>query len=410
MTQPLPGSAEQDNDLVALAVLWLVGACLRMTILAVPPLMPLLHAELHLSEGQVGLLSSLPSLMFALAAIPGAFLVARFGIGATLLAGLALNALASAARGLVPHVDFLYATTALMAAGVAVTQPALPPLVRNRFPRRIGFATAVYTNGLLVGEILSASLTRPLVLPLVGQHWRGAVALWALPVLLTAVLVLAYGRHLVPKGRPAANARQWIPDWKHPLIWRLGFLLGGVNAMYFVANAFLPDFATAAGHPELIESALTALNVAQLPASFLMLALAGRLATRRWAYVATASLSLLSVLGIIASRGEGIVVWCAVLGFSNSITLILAFALPSLLCAPADVPRTSAGMFTISYGWAMAVSIFSGQLWDWTRSSLSGIAPLALCAVITAGLACTLRLGGHDPRAEAPPAFPAKAE
>lgn len=410
MTQPLSGSTEQHNDLAALAVLWLVGACLRMTILAVPPLMPQLHAALHLDEGQVGLLSSLPSLMFALAAIPGAFLVARFGIGATLLTGLALNAVASAARGAVPQVNFLYATTALMAAGVAITQPALPPLVRNRFPRRIGFATAVYTNGLLVGEILSSSLTRPLVLPLVGQHWRGAVALWALPVLLTAVLVLAYGRHLVPKGRPAANARQWIPDWKHPLIWRLGFLLGGVNALYFVANAFLPDFATAAGHPELIESALTALNLAQLPASFLMLAFAGRLATRRWAYVATASLSLLSVLGIIASRGEGMVVWCAVLGFSNSITLILAFALPSLLCAPADVPRTSAGMFTISYGWAMAVSIFSGQLWDWTRSSLSGIAPLALCAVITAALACTLRLGGHAAAGEAAPAIPAKAE
>ena len=386
---PTPTSSTLQ-DFLGYAVLWLVGACLRLSILVVPPLLPQLHAALALSEGQVGLLSSLPSLMFALAAVPGAFLVARLGIGGTLLAGLALNALGCAARGAVPSVGLLYASTMVMAAGVSISQPALPPLVRMRFPRHVGFATAVYTNGLLVGELLAASLTAPLVLPLVGHSWQATFAVWALPVVLTALLVLSFGRHLIPRQHPATQSRLWLPDWKNPLIWRLGLLLGGVNALYFVANAFLPDFATAAGHPALIESALTALNLSQIPASFLMLLLAGRLATRRWAYVVTASLSLLSVLGILLSRDGGIVFWCAVLGFSNSITLVLAFALPSLLCAPADVPRTSAGMFTISYGWAMLVSIFSGQLWDWTRSPLSGIAPLAVCALITAGLACTL--------------------
>jgi CP family cyanate transporter-like MFS transporter len=392
----LAHSDRAPSDTIAYVLLWLLGACLRLTILAVPPMLPQLHASLGLNEGQVGLLSSLPSLMFALAAIPGAFLVARFGIGATLLAGLLLNAAASAARGAVPQVDFLYMTTVLMAAGVSISQPALPPLVRARFPLRVGFATAVYTNGLLMGELLAASLTAPVVLPLVGHSWQSGFVVWSVPVLATAALLLLLRRHLASAPRPASQPRLWIPDWRSPLIWRLGFLLGGVNAMYFVANAFLPDFATSAGHPELIESALTALNLSQIPASFLMLALAGRLATRRGAYVVTASLSLLSVVGILLSRGEGIVVWCAVLGFSNAITLVLALALPSLLCAPQDVPRTSAGMFTISYGWAMAVSIFSGQLWDWTRSSLSGIAPLAVCAVITALLASTLALHSHE--------------
>jgi len=39
-------------------------------------------------------------------------------------------------------------------------------------PQRIGFATAVYTNGLLIGEILPAGLTIPLVLPLLHQSWQ----------------------------------------------------------------------------------------------------------------------------------------------------------------------------------------------------------------------------------------------
>ncbi len=60
----------------------------------------------------------------------------------------------------------LYFGTVVTAFGVAVMQPSLPPLVRAWVPQRIGFATAVYTNGLLIGEILPAALTIPLVLPM----------------------------------------------------------------------------------------------------------------------------------------------------------------------------------------------------------------------------------------------------
>src|SRR5215469_17130462 len=56
---------------ILLTLLWLCGACLRLTILAVPPVVPLLHADLHLSETGLGWLSSLPPMLFALAAVPG---------------------------------------------------------------------------------------------------------------------------------------------------------------------------------------------------------------------------------------------------------------------------------------------------------------------------------------------------
>jgi len=43
-----------------------------------------------------------------------------------------------------------------MCLGIAIMQPALPPLVRMWAPTRIGFATALYTNGLLIGEVIPA--------------------------------------------------------------------------------------------------------------------------------------------------------------------------------------------------------------------------------------------------------------
>src|SRR5580658_3336367 len=115
---------------IPLLLLWLSGACLRLTVLAVPPVVPLLHADLHLSETAIGWLSSLPPMLFAIAAVPGAMLIARFGIVPALIMGLLLNAIGSAARGAVPTAPFLFASTIAMAAGVAIMQPSLPPLVR----------------------------------------------------------------------------------------------------------------------------------------------------------------------------------------------------------------------------------------------------------------------------------------
>jgi CP family cyanate transporter-like MFS transporter len=68
-------------------------------VLATPPVIPLLHADLHLSETQIGWLSSLPPMLFAIAAVPGSLLIARFGLLPALLVGLLLNALGGAARG-----------------------------------------------------------------------------------------------------------------------------------------------------------------------------------------------------------------------------------------------------------------------------------------------------------------------
>ncbi len=377
---------------LAFVLLWLAGACLRLTVLAIPPVVPLLHVDLHLSETDIGWLSSLPPMLFAIAAVPGSLLIARFGLVPALLVGLLLNAVGGAARGAIPNAAFLYASTVVMAAGVSIMQPTLPPLVRAWFPDRIGFATAVYTTGLLIGEILAAALTIPLVLPLIHDSWRLSFVVWTLPVLATAAIVAVYAPRLDGARNTAPLAgRRWWPDWRRPLIWKLGLILGSVNATYFVSNAFLPDYMTADGRPDLIGAALTALNLGQLPAAFLMLGVAGRLVTQPWAYASTGLLALACIAGMLAMHGGWIVLWAGLLGFTGAITLILALALPSVLSAPDDVHRTSAGMFTISYSCAMAMSILGGWLWDLTHMPIAGFAPIALCALAIIALASTVR-------------------
>jgi MFS transporter, CP family, cyanate transporter len=372
--------------LTSLGLLWLSGAALRMTVLAVPPLLPLIHRDLGLSETEIGTLAGLPSLLFAAAAVPGALIIARFGARPALIAGLLVTALASAARGAAAHVAMLFAATMVMGGGIAVMQPALPPIVRAWLPDRIGFATAVYTNGMLIGEIVAVSLTRPLILPLAGGSWRGAIAFWGLPVLLTALLVALSGPRPTAAQTAQAGRRRWWPDWRDARIWQLGFLFGGVNSIYFSTNAFLPEYLTHVGAPELIGSALTAFNFGQLPASLLMLGLTGRLMGRPWAYGLAGLLCLASVFGIMLMSGPWVVFWAGLLGFADAVGFVLILALPPLLSGPDDAHRTAAGMFTISYSCAVAIPIIGGLAWDASGIALVAFVPIGLCALVISAL------------------------
>ena len=75
-------------------------------------------------------------------------MIARLGALTALLIGLAMCAFGSVLRGIGPQPRDALFRHRVTAFGVAVMQPALPPLVRGWVPQRIGFATAVYTNGL----------------------------------------------------------------------------------------------------------------------------------------------------------------------------------------------------------------------------------------------------------------------
>ena len=56
-------------------------------------------------------------MLFAIAAVPGSLLIARLGVTAAMVVGLALNALGGALRGALPDVAWLYAMTIVMGVG-----------------------------------------------------------------------------------------------------------------------------------------------------------------------------------------------------------------------------------------------------------------------------------------------------
>jgi hypothetical protein len=192
-------------------------------------------------------------------------------------------------------------------------------------------------------------------------------------------------------GDYVASAPGWTPNDVYYVSWGARAACA-VPEIYFSANAFIPIYLTSAGRADLISEALLALNFGQLPASLLLLVSAGKLERRAWPYIASGVLSLISLAGLVLMVGPATIVWAALLGFSDASALILGLTLPPLLCRPEDVARTSAGVFTISYGGAVAIAVISGAAWDLSGIPALAFVPLAACAVGLAAITVRLRL------------------
>jgi CP family cyanate transporter-like MFS transporter len=376
-------------DAVRLLLLWLGGVDLRLTMLAVPPLIPLIHRELHLDEKAVGALVSLPVLLLAAAAVPGALLIAKLGVRSALAVGLVCVAVFGALRGLGPSTSVLFTATFLMGVGIAVSQPAFPSLVREWFPRRIAVATAVYSNGILIGETVPTGLTSPVgVLPLAHGDWRWAIATWSVVVLISGLAIVLSVPRRGP--RPAVPTRWW-PSWREGPAVRIGLVMGMASAVYFGTNAYIPDFLDQTGRHSLITPTLFVLNGAQLltaPA----VALRQRLLTGRFGFIGSAVLMAIGQLGIVLTPGAGVIIWAFVLGFAAALAFIVALTLPPRLAASGDVARMSAAVFTVQYGTAFVLPLVAGSLWDLTGVAALAFAPGVAATAVMAWLALSLRL------------------
>ena len=360
-------------------MLWLAGFDLRITILAVPPILPLIHRDLGLSEAGVATLTGLPVLLLATAATLGSMLIARFDARRAIILGVALIGLSSALRGVGPSIPMLFAMTFLMGAGVAITQPALPSLVYHWMPDRVGMATAIYTNGLLMGEVIGAALTTLLLVPLAGG-WSGALAIWGIVPLVTAVMLWritpALGRR-EPSDRPG-----WFPDFRDPITWRLGLTQAGTSIAYFGANTFIPDYLHSLHASNLIAPALGWLNAGQIPASLVVGFFPALFVGRPRAIQAGAIGTLIGLMMFFAPWP-----WCrmagaALIGFASSVAFVVNWVFPPLLAkTPDEIHRMTAGMFTIGYGLAFVLPLVGGVAWDRTGIAMTSLLPVALGAI-----------------------------
>lgn len=398
MTKPW-GSASDDGPrrrLALLALLVFVGANLRSILLGVPPVLPLIQKDLSLSHTATGLLIALPVLCMGAAAWPSGWLAGRLGGRTAVGFGLALLAAGSLLRAVWPQALPLYLFTALLSIGIALSQTTIIVLMRLWFPDRIGLVSALYTDGIIAGEALSAGLTVPVLLHWLGHDaWRGSFVAWSLPALAALALWLL----IAPRRKQARPSRLTaVTEERSPVLsaapastgrgrgvlglaLRLGLLSGSGSLLYFGMNAWIAPYDTAFGHTGMASLALGILNASQLPVCLALTPLAQRLAGRRLPFVAAGCLCIICVSGWVLAPYTWQPLWAALLGASGVSTLVLGIGLPPLFATRENIGRLAGGTLTVSYGLGFVGPLAGGRLWD-----LSGHAALAFLPVGIAGL------------------------
>jgi CP family cyanate transporter-like MFS transporter len=387
------GRISAGGALIVFTLVLLVGINLRATLLAVPPLLAQIQEDLRLNYTATGLLSALPILVMGLGAWPAGRIGARIGGRAAVSWGLAIVTLATLARGLFPAILTLYFFTFAIAVGVALAQTSIPMLARQWFPERIGFVSAIFTDGLTLGETIAASATAPLMRAWFGPDaWPAALLIWSVPAAVTLILWLWLAPPVPTRrmaldgassvaGQSAADSGARERETRFSVSpWVIGGVMGAGSLIYFGMNNWIAPYNHAINAAAMTPVALFAINVAQLPVTIGLTPIANRLAGRRWPFVVAGVVAVVAVTGWLFTPATLQPLWGAMMGASSAGVFTLSIALPALYGHDGNVARLTGSSLTVSYTAAFVGPFIGGALWDAFGLPGLALAPVALAA------------------------------
>ncbi len=382
--------AKTTSLLVALGIFF-TAAVLRSPLTSLGALSLSIQSDLGLGAGAMGLVTTLPLLVFAASAVAVSAVSDRIGKKRTLAWGMALVAVGVLVRSYVGDVG-LFAGTVMLGAGISTGNVLLPAVVKESFPLRIGAMTALYTTTMSIfagGFAGTAS-----VLADASMGWRTVLALIApLAIVAVAFWVVSKGGGVPARDAVSDAQRREAGRLFHPrivgspLTWWVTGLFGLQSVLFYCSVAWLPAMLAARG----ISGGAIALCVALfpimgMPCTMFLPPLAQRMRSQR---------ALGAVVGACCAGGMALLAWAPTDGWAVFATAFYGLALgaPFCLCMfyfgfrtenAADAARLSSVAQTFGYLMAAMGPACLGALFD---ATLSWDLPLAVLFVLACGIA-----------------------
>ncbi|HEX6482068.1 MAG TPA: MFS transporter [Ktedonobacteraceae bacterium] len=196
------------------------AVCLTSVLVAVNytnygPLIPSLHGELHISNGQAGLFSTLLFLGLAVAYIPGGILADRYGSRPILLGSSILFVLGELLLPLFPNLIWMLACRAILGLGSGAAFVAGARAAAS-LGKHSSLGQGLYGGSVQVGSGIGLLVT-PLLLAWFG--WRGAFFVWGLAGISSIVVWLFVNEAQEPREATRADIGAGL---RSPSIWTLG--------------------------------------------------------------------------------------------------------------------------------------------------------------------------------------------
>jgi CP family cyanate transporter-like MFS transporter len=381
---PHPGAEGRVlGDWLLVLFTFLAALSSRLALLSIGPLLPLMQEDLALSDVAAGVLTGLPLLLMGLLAIPAGVVSDRLGPRRVLAAMMVAMAVGGGARGFVADTWAVLAATALLGAAVGLAQPAMAQVAREARAVGPALATAVYSNGFVIGALTAFGAAVPLA-ALLGS-WAAVLRLWGAVALLGAAGWIAFA--IRSPGRPttAPAAMRWgLGD----VLAIPGFVLCALvfsaqNVVFYAIAGWLPLIYVAHGWDR--QSAflpLFALETVAIGASLLASYVASRFWSTRAVLAVSSFGSTLGLVGLLLAPTAMPFLWSTLIGCGLSVVLVLTLAAPAALARPERVGAAAGVFLTLGFIGAMLGPFVLGLLRDVTGSFVPGITVLVATAIL----------------------------
>ena len=270
----------------------LIGVSLRTPFTVLPIILGDISQGLGVEVSSLGVLTSLPLLMFTLFSLFSTRLAQKIGLEHLFTYSLFFLTIGSLIRLI--NLPLLYLGTLMVGASIAVINVLLPSLIQANQPKKIGFLTTLYVTSMGIATALASYLAVPITQ---ASSWKGLIILLTLLCLATFLVWLPnhrYNHRLAPQTKQKSKTKVM----HNKQVWAVIVFAGFQSLLFYTAMTWLPTMAIHAGLSSHEAGLLTSIfSLISIPFSMTIPSLTTSLSTRNRQLMLTL-VSLAGVVGI----------------------------------------------------------------------------------------------------------------
>ncbi|HEV1894622.1 TPA: CynX/NimT family MFS transporter [Streptococcus pneumoniae] len=270
----------------------LIGVSLRTPFTVLPIILGNISQGLEVEVSSLGVLTSLPLLMFTLFSPFSTRLAQKIGLEHLFTYSLFFLTIGSLIRLI--NLPLLYLGTLMVGASVAVINVLLPSLIQANQPKKIGFLTTLYVTSMGIATALASYLAVPITQ---ASSWKGLILLLTLLCLATFLVWLPnhrYNHRLTPQTKQKSQIKVMC----NKQVWAIIIFSGFQSLIFYTVMTWLPTMSIHAGLSSHEAGLLTSiLSLISIPFSMTIPSLTTSLSTRNRQLMLTL-VSLAGVVGI----------------------------------------------------------------------------------------------------------------
>ncbi|SIT85553.1 CynX/NimT family MFS transporter [Edaphobacillus lindanitolerans] len=344
-----------------------IAFTLRSPLTSVGPVISKIMGDLGISNTTAGFLTTIPLLAFALVSPVVPKIADRIGMARSLFLALLILIIGVLIRSS-GGTGMLISGTFLLGVAISFGNVLLPSLVKLNFPMQVGLMTGVYTVSMNLAAGVAAGLSTP-ISNSVALGWRASLGVWALFGVIGAIIWLPQ-----VKKRPVLEVAGMAkgpaprPLWKSPLAWGVTFFMGFQSVMFYTTAAWVPEVLTSRGMDDSTAGWMFSLvQFSQIPFTFLIPIIAGRLKDQRLLVVIIAAFYLTGYGGLFVDNLALTPLWMVLMGVSGGASFGLAMMFFALRTnTPSEAASLSGMAQSLGYLLAAAGPVLFGAFHDMT--------------------------------------------